>query len=109
MLAHQTIQILRRMHLLRRFSHIFMPRSFLTRELRYQVTSCGGVQYYKFKLLLFIGFPMIIAFFMVWFLASRILLREDDIFKCMVDPTEHLITHSLFRIQPVRIVLLTIT
>ena len=48
---------------------------------------------------------MIVATCTVWFLASGILLI-DDIFTV---PAEHLITHSLFRIQPARIVLLTVT
>ena len=51
---------------------------------------------------------MVVAFLIVWFLASGILLKEDDM-KCTVIPAEHLITHSLFHIQPARIVLLTIT
>lgn len=52
---------------------------------------------------------MIVETFMVLVLASGILLKADDIFKRMVVPVEHLITHSLFHVQPARIVLLTVT
>ena len=56
-----------------------------------------------------VGFAMIVEIFMVLFLASGILLKTDDIFKCTVVPVEHLIIHSLFHIQPARVVLLTVT
>lgn len=52
---------------------------------------------------------MIVEIFMVLFLASGIVLKTDDIFKCTVVPVEHLIIHSLFHIQLAGVVLLTVT
>lgn len=52
---------------------------------------------------------MIEAIFMLLVLASGILLKANDIFKRTVVRVEHLIIHSLFYIQPARIVLLTVT
>lgn len=52
---------------------------------------------------------MVIALSTVWFLASGIQLKIDDILKCKVGLSENLITHSFLDIQPTGIVFLTVT